>query len=193
MAIKEVASALEVASYRLTNWDRDAILKRALEAGFDKQAQALAKRENAIAVRCYNNIFSADDRKKIAALPDGWLPTDASPSFNVGGLHIEFKMIEPLRIPHKLRNERLGSIKDRDLIDAVNQLLADKKDHDERRSAAKASAKAILYSVTTAKKLIEVWPQAKPFLQGIGVAAALHVPATQIIELNKMLGLKQAS
>ena len=183
----------EVASYRLTNYDRDKILSRALDAGFEKEAAVLAKRETAIATRCYNAVFSAETRKKIAAVPDGWLPTLERLSFNVGGLHICFKVSELFRVPDDKRCDRLGTIKDQATIDAVNQYLADKKDHTDRYSRARTQAKAILWSVTTAKKLVEVWPESKPFLQGIGVAAEAKVPAAQITALNKMLGLQAAA
>jgi hypothetical protein len=56
------------------------------------------------------------------------------------------------------------------------------------RKAAGAEIGAVLDSVTTLKRLQEVWPECSPFVYGLGVVAS-SLPAVQVENLNKALGL----
>lgn len=181
-----------VLSVKITGIDRDGIVRRALEAAFDKEKAALAKRETALCRRCYNAIFPASIRKMVDAIPAEWIDTSQRASFNVGGLHIELSSEDVLRVPAS-NGYRLGTIKDRSLIDAVNDLLEVKREYGERRKQARVATEAIINSCSTTKQLREVWPQGEQFYKHIEPPARPQLPAAQIQQLNEMLGLKKAA
>ncbi len=67
-------------------------------------------------------------------------------------------------------------------------------DHDaatlkSEREQLTVSLRAVLNSVTTDKKLIEVWPEAVAFIPAAERAATVQLPALPIADLNKMIGL----
>lgn len=53
----------------------------------------------------------------------------------------------------------------------------------------KASVNAVLGSVTTDKKLIEIWPESAAFIPSPKDAGKQNLPALPIAELNKLIGL----
>lgn len=69
------------------------------------------------------------------------------------------------------------------LIDADSEKLKSEKEQ------ITVSAKAVLNSATTDKKLIELWPEAIAFIPAAEKAARPNLPALPIAELNKMIGL----
>ena len=67
-------------------------------------------------------------------------------------------------------------------------------DHDaaalkSEREHLKLSILAVLDSVTTDKRLIQVWPEAVAFIPVAERAATSNLPALPIADLNKMIGL----
>lgn len=67
-------------------------------------------------------------------------------------------------------------------------------DHDatalkSEREQLTASLLAVLDSVTTDKRLIEVWPEAVAFIPAAERAASPQLPALPIADLNRMIGL----
>lgn len=69
------------------------------------------------------------------------------------------------------------------LIDADSEKLKSDKEQ------IMVSAKAVLNSATTDKKLIELWPESIAFIPAAEKAARPNLPALPIAELNKMIGL----
>lgn len=182
-----------IPSVKLTGADRAGIVRRALEHAFAKDDAAMAKRESALARRCYNSLYPAAVRKAVEAVPNGWISEASKLGFNVGGLHIDLKCESALRVPAGGSWSRLGTIKDQTLIDAVNELLSDKRALGERRKQAEAATKAIVDSCGTTKQLRDVWPQGEAFYRHIEPPTKASVPAAQIKQLNEMLGLKKAA
>lgn len=70
-----------------------------------------------------------------------------------------------------------------DLIDDDAQALR------KEREQLTVSVMAVLNSVSTDKKLIEVWPEAVAFIPAAEKAATPQLPALPIASLNKMIGL----
>lgn len=67
-------------------------------------------------------------------------------------------------------------------------------DHDAKaltseREQLTVSLWAVLDSVTTDKRLVEVWPEAIAFIPAAERAATVQLPALPIADLNKMIGL----
>lgn len=67
-------------------------------------------------------------------------------------------------------------------------------DHDaaalkSEREQLTVSLRAVLDSVTTDKRLVEVWPEAVAFIPAAERAASPQLPALPISDLNRMIGL----
>lgn len=177
---------------RMTLVQREKIVKRAIKAAFDKETAALAKREDALARRCYAAIFPPKVRRAVASLPEAWFETTSKIRLNLCGKHIELDVSERLRVPHNGGWVRIGTLDNETLSEAVAALFADKKNLAERRARAEASAQAVVNSTTTFEKLREVWPEAEPHITDVEgtVEKKVPLPAAQISELNAMLGIK---
>lgn len=65
------------------------------------------------------------------------------------------------------------------------------KDLQERERALRAKVKAVIESVTTVGRLVEVWPEVQDFLPEVMAGPKGNLPATLISDLNAELGLTQ--
>lgn len=63
------------------------------------------------------------------------------------------------------------------------------KELENKRDALRLKIRAVLNSVTTVKKLLEVWPEAKELLPAQLEEARVQLPAVQTASLNAELGL----
>lgn len=75
------------------------------------------------------------------------------------------------------------------LVDQIFALDDQSKKLKEEINHLTASINAVLNSVTTDKKLIEIWPESVAFIPAAEKASQSNLPALQISELNKALGL----
>jgi hypothetical protein len=182
----------KIPSVRLTNQDRDSVVKAAIQESFTERHRALKAEEDRLARRCYDTVFPASVRKAAASMPAGWLRSDTCLRFNVGGLNIRLDIAgDGLRVPSQQWNcERLGNVADEALIVEVQAFLQARDGLKAEREKAQQSLKALLYSVTTLKALRDLWPEGEPFFRGLASkTGAPGLPAPQITELNAMLGL----
>ncbi|SFJ68625.1 Nmad5 family putative nucleotide modification protein [Methylobacterium brachiatum] len=182
----------KIPSVRLTNQDRDNVVKAAIQASFTDRHRALKVEEDRLARRCYDAVFSEKVRKAVAVIPAGWLRADTCLRFNVGGMNIRLDVAgEGLRVPSQQWNcERLGNVADESLIAEVQAFLQARDGLKAEREKAQQSLKALLYSVTTLRALRDLWPEGEPFFRGLASkTGAPGLPAPQIAELNAMLGL----
>jgi hypothetical protein len=57
------------------------------------------------------------------------------------------------------------------------------------RNQLKREIRAILYSVSTFKKLYDVWPEVSKFTADIEVNVAMQLPAVKVDSINQKIGL----
>ncbi len=81
------------------------------------------------------------------------------------------------------------TITDGPLCDEVDQLTNDETDIDTRETKISTDVWALIKSVSSVKRLLEVWPEAEKLLPATSALAAKNLPAVQTAELNKLLGL----
>lgn len=201
-------------STRLTNDLRDTIATDILRHRFNEQVDALIADRAALADAVYNDIYRKADREKMEALPKGWLPEETNIGVQFGAPGSRYESLEfsgqfygklsalrakredervTRRVPHKHRS---GCVK---VYEEAHKLAIRHQEIDARQSAlmaeydaASRQTKAALVSVSTIKRLIEVWPEVAPF-------AARHedaprqLPAVPTEKLNEMLGLPVAA
>lgn len=185
-----------MATARLTNSIRDAIKSKVMHRAFDKLHEDLKEREHDLAVAVYNIAFSKKDHKLMEMLPSGWLPKRSSfqvkfEEGTVGYITLRFKNEEDMVVPYNKHNYgalvviELGHEIEKSVIKWQN----DKSDLEKKQSETKASVVAILDSVTTIKRLMDVWPEAKDFILPYMSESKCTLPAIQFKEVNKMLNL----
>lgn len=132
--------------------------------------------------------FGAGDTNLLKTIDRDWLKTQKFAE----------RRIPYTKLERFSTSSTLGSLTaDNELCQRVQGLAQDREDLKEQYKAARRQALATLKSVTTIKRLIDIWPEvepyASPFEFGKGsnpTSSALTLPTAQ---LNEMLGLKSAA
>lgn len=195
-----------MASVRLTNEIREEITTAMLRHRFSKEVAKLVALRAKLADRVYRDLYSPADRKKMEALPDGWLPVDDDVQcrfqgsyqrlkFN-GGIWGDLYFLIDKEV--EVVNRRLAAkhksscakVYDggHPIAEAYAEVEGVTKDLTERFKDAKRQIKSALSRATTTTRLIELWPEVRPFCSDYEHAAP-SLPAIQTSALNAMLDL----
>ena len=202
-----------MATTRLTKCIREALLKKLLQRAFQSRAQSFVDECAAFVDRVYRDAFQ-DKLERMDALPDGWLDTDYYITVQIAGEVRRMKFdgsLDGWNLPEQMRqagargmathNRRFTArtksqvVKiyepTHELSKELTDLLSRREDLCEEIRKAVRSAKAAMESVSTVKKLIDVWPEveefAKHYLEDGDRKAIL--PAIPRDQLNTMLNL----
>lgn len=192
---------------------RDGIIANALLQRFAADRLQIAEQDEKVRLLTkerdqagYEAAFSEVDRKRLSAAPQGWFPKSTSVKVAVEDTNevLEIKFAEPQRVPYEVHDNRhsthIASIIKPDhpymaARNAVRDAKAIKeamdKDLQERERALRAKVKAVVESVTTVGRLVEVWPEVQDFLPEVMAGPKGNLPATLISDLNAELGLTQ--
>lgn len=181
---------------RLAQYTKDEIIRRAVKAAFEREEAKLKKAEDRLARLAYDAIIPKAEQKLAAQMPPHWLNSACTLNLNVAGQHISLTLEKASPIPMRPKDSggynRHGTILAGPLateIDAHLAALADKK---KRKDAAESALTQMLSSITTLKRLAEVWPEGRQFYKHLeGLTAEL--PMIPVAKVNAMLGLKQAA
>ena len=176
---------------RLTNFIREQILAAVLKHAFEAREKALEAEKFALGDAVYNDIYPEPLRKQMAALPDGFLPTDSDVKVQFEGqrfTHVYFGERRRIARTHEYNAARVYEAK-HPLTVRYDAWKKAQDDLNAEKSKAKSSAEAVLGSVTTVKKLIEVWPEVEQFARPFAVESPSRAIALPIKDLNKSLGL----
>lgn len=186
---------------RLTNYTREAISNAAIKAAFTPRENDFSAAEDALAREAYAAVYPADEVKKAMALPDNWLRRDPCLHFNVNGLRIELCTTDNhLPVPYRAKSgdqgyschRSQGSIPEGDLAERITaHAMAKEALRDEKRSA-RIKLDAMLGSISTVKKLQEVWPEGAQFYAKFAEKPAALPPAIRVEDVNAALGLESA-
>jgi hypothetical protein len=206
-------------NYRLTNSTRERIAKDILLYKFESTNIAELKKDHAsIALAVYNSIYTEKEREQIDALPDGWLPMTERinisygysdyTSLNFNGSiynHIGYRVTS--LVGHKMFsveetvqrrmlekfNRSTILIKDTDLSNRITNHVNKINTTSSEVTTLYRKITAALSSVTTTKKLVEVWPESKPFVTKVFGDSTAKIPSKElsipVAELNEALGL----
>ncbi|MFA7063687.1 MAG: Nmad5 family putative nucleotide modification protein [Methanomethylophilus sp.] len=179
---------------RLTKFIREQILNALLKHSFEAREKDLNERKQAFAKEIYNDVYPPKVRAAMAALPAGFLPT-------CNGLKVSF---EGGRYTYVYFGERLPIARDHECYVAkvyppehpfaARFIALDREEKDLKREKdeAKNNAKAVLESVTTVKKLIDLWPEVETFARPYAAESTSRAVALPTRELNARLGLPPA-
>jgi hypothetical protein len=183
---------------RLTNRIRDQIIERVIDFGFEEKFKAIREEVMALSEETYATLYPPallDKMNQLEALEydrDGsyiqkeFYNSQASIRVAYGYRQdqIHFKQKKPVAANrrHFLDTEHPLTIKHEQIAQRQECLTAE-------HNIVKREIRAILYSVTTFKKLYEVWPEVTQFTADIEVTAAMQLPAVKVDSINSKLGL----
>jgi len=187
---------------RMTNDHRRIIGQAAISAAFNPQAEAMAEVEDGLARQAYAAIYSVEERSQADAMPSYWLRQDECLRYNVGGFRITLRtMRDHLRVPYGEKGSRSGSygchtshgtIEAGELCDKIVAHANAKEALKAKRGQTERKLFAMLGSMTSLKKLSEVWPEGLPFYQKFMTKnPAVMLPAIRTDEINAALGLTE--
>ncbi len=178
---------------KLTNDIRDRIVRSMALDAVTKEKDALTKRENAIALKLWKAVYPSAERTAAAKMPDGWVRMDKCLRFNLCGMDVRVNTAEPVTVKTSASGycERLGNIADDKLGDEYRAYYKDMEALKQKAQDIERQGKALLYSVTTFKRLEETWPEGKKFYEKFKPASERSsVPAVLTSNLNALVGIK---
>ena len=179
----------------LSNYIKEAIIARLLKHAFEEREKALKAEEYGIGNSVYKDVYSAAVRRKMDDMPKGFLPEDDDLKVQFEGngfTHIHFGERRRIAASHEHNAAKV--------YDSEHPLTERYRDWKERESqlknekqTTKSNARAVLNSVSTLKKLIEVWPEVEQFVEDFKPSATgkAQLPALPLKDLNRFLGLNK--
>lgn len=202
-----------MASTRITAGLRDHIVAGLLRHRFNLEQLAINEEQERINKRAaertqgaYEMVFTEAERKRLAEAPEGWYPEVDSVRVQVEGGKVEEVEFETSkRVPYEVEDGGWRHITAIVSLDnhyfQVNREVAEMREAlDQRRqklSEDKATlrnrAVAVIESVTTVKRLLEIWPELHDFLPEENAGPSGDVPAIMVSDLNEQFGLNKAA
>jgi hypothetical protein len=183
---------------RLTAGLRFHILSLAIKARFDGPEKKLAEKGNTLTHALYQAKFGAAMCKRMAALPDGWLPT-------LGAMTVEFMKADGRccsRLTVRTRERLPYPAKSSSFVESTKLLkrLRERCErYDKERGVFEKEQRQIRRELETALKsfrslesLLKAWPELEPYTKGIDRAADKPL-AVPIADINSKLGLGGAA
>lgn len=183
-------------SIKLNTTMREHLARQLLDQKFSKTEKNLLERRDALACGVYHDLFTDTDRNFMDLLPEGWLPVRQYMMIQFGPnssdyTHLNLKGDMPF-----LAKMLGGCMKvydaDHTLAKLYHALIADEGEYQTARRALQHKIRAVLNSVTTVRKLMEVWPEVTPFAEKLDRHESTNLPAPLIREINAELKLEAA-
>src|SRR5688500_1296845 len=158
---------------RLTIAARDNILRRVLDFKFKKRLQD-QKNKGAELFDKVVDLMLGKYKETVESLPDGWIPLVSQLQIDIDGTHYYISGHHPRRVPDELpqyfrfTKETVAQAKRRRYMTAVEAGAAVKlllpwveaqRELQEERDELEHKIRALLYSVTSDKRLYEAWPE----------------------------------
>jgi hypothetical protein len=196
---------------RITASLRDGVIANALTQRFAADRLAIAEQEERLRQLTverdkagYEAAFSDIDRQRLKGAPEGWFPKTKEVKVAVEETNevIEIKFDTAQRVPYEVYESRYNThiasiiapthpyMAARNAVrDAKAILEAMQSELKERERALGAKVKAVVESVTSVARLVEVWPEAQELLPEVHAGPSGGLPALLISDLNTELGL----
>lgn len=176
---------------RINTYMKETVVRRLMNHAFEERKKALQAEWYALGDAVYKDLYPEEVLTKMKAMPAEFLPMDDDVRVSFGGdfTRVYFGENRLLSYGHLSNAARVYDSKHPLSVrhDAYHK-AKDQLTEEERK--AESSAKAILDSVTTLKKLIETWPEVEPFVEDFKqTATGRYLPALPVQDLNARLGL----
>lgn len=154
----------------------------------------------------YELAFTPAERKRLAEAPEGWFPTLSSVRVQVEGGVVEDVQFEKAeRVPYEVKDNRWSKVAavvtgdelyfklDKQIDEAEEALSQRDSALREKKNELRNRAVAVIESVTTVNRLLEIWPEVHDFLPEENAGPGGGVPAILVSDLNDQFGLKKAA
>lgn len=180
-----------MSAIKLNTHIRGKLLQAMLLKGIEAEEKHVQEMEHLTAETVYKALYKPEDLARINALPDGWLATRTDIRVKIGTSGYNYRSLDfaaPRRfldstgecaMALNARDELAGIIED--YIRERDRVMA-------KKEQLKESLQAVLNSVTTIGRLLEVWPEARVFTESLDLSRP-QLPALPIKSLNKQLGI----
>lgn len=89
----------------------------------------------------------------------------------------------------KISPAKITILADNPLVAEFHEIHNQQEEYDNKLSNLKNSVAGVIEKITTVKKLLDVWPEAKELLPDNIDKQVVNLPAVQTADLNKMIGL----
>ena len=205
-------------SVRLTNDARDKIIAAAMEkSGFPKRLEEARVNIEKIKMECLIAAFGGlkqyrrlVDRfntieEKIKALKDEGILVRSSRDYstwnadkmNLAGMTVSYPKhsvlsmpeFEGLRFIRKSNNDKPTLLADNPLVQKFLDAEKVVEELDSSAKGIKANVKAVVYSVNSTKRLVEVWPEAAELIPSEIEVVRAALPAINFENLNASIGI----
>lgn len=199
---------------RLTGPIKDTLGRKLLERAYSAKLENLVGRCSAFAIAVYEDAMGRDTLEKIAALPEGWLPSTNAVKVQFGSeiQQVYFNgSLNKYALPSALKRggirDHLQNITrrfpsrfslnvskvyedDAPLARTFRLLLGEFDALEVDMKRAQMLARATMDSCSTVSRLQRVWPEVTPILKEIiKIDEPIQLPDVSRAELNKMLEL----
>jgi hypothetical protein len=172
---------------KLLKSHRGAITDHLLSATFRERELRLRQREHALGLKLLRALYGDDALRRMAELPEGWLPLTSSVSFSHtsdGGYlhHTSVGMSDPVRVPasHSYPDAPPGWV----LL--WTKLKDQRTELNAERLQIELEIRGTLAAFTTVEKLAEGWPEGYAHFPHPELAPT-NLPALRIEDLNARL------
>lgn len=193
---------------RLTNEIRDKIIDNAIiKAVGDResvQLKSLADKfsekliETAVGDKA-EELTKVDQNIKdlIASIPsdfriyenDMHLNRDKYVRLNIAGQAVDWEFDKEEIFPVTNWRERYVIPQGHELVSLMEDYRAEVKAIDDIKSNVRENVRALVYSVTTVKKLLEVWPESEELIPQNVAKPSIQLPSIKIEQLNALIGV----
>lgn len=175
---------------KITKTIREKISLDAITESYKAKSDDIKKREQKLAIECYNSVFPKKIRDIVNSLPEGWTRKCTCLKFNAGGWQVTLCAEKELSTP-TTHCSVLGSLTG-DLATKVQNFSQEKKSLDENYRADIRKIYGFLEGFSTFKQLKKAWPEGEKFYKKYNAdRISPSVPAVVTEEINKILGLKK--
>ena len=168
---------------------RTSICAELLSRRFADQFTQLAADKVAFVEQLYDSWFTVDEMALITQSPVEWFSYTESIGFTYQGSSYTVQMSTTRRIPENHCRYRNNDLTPK-MAKAWQKWKEKEKALTDKRYDLKSKCMAVMNSVTTVARLIEIWPELKSFVptegRGPAMCTALSIPMN---ELNADLGL----
>jgi Nucleotide modification associated domain 5 len=107
---------------------------------------------------------------------------------NIGGMSYDLNT-GYIIIPYNTRYERLVIPAEHELVNQFNELEKLRGEIEEIKNTVSGTVGGLVHSVTTVKRLIEVWPESVELIPKNIDRPLSNLPAVKIQDLNSMIGI----
>lgn len=181
-----------MASPKLTTSIRDKIIHNALKNAFAAEKAAIASDKTAFAKMVYDHVIPVEHQEILSKVPVCYLNRGSSVSFRLRApgasayTRVNVSMGEERPQSHELFYNNIH-IEDAAIDAAWSAIYERERQVENATSELREKISQVVWSVSTVKRLLEVWPEGKEFIPASATATAATLPAVVVTGLNEML------